>query len=650
MKGTLAVAAREISERKLVLFGALLVGVIPLAIPLLPGLGGPQARDVRFVTALFLSLTIFVAFPIVFGATVLVSEITQKRIAFYFSRPLSAASIWAGKMLAVFVISVSGACIAAIPTILFDGKRAFAAFDTSGPAAVYLLLSTLLLIVGTHILSSMVRLRSAWIVLDFLLAALFAVAVALSLRGLFLAGFWNLYDLNHSSEWLMWWLAAPFIAALLVATHMQVAEGRTDTRRSHGALSATLWGLMTLLAIPLAGLAWWVSAATPKDLVATYSTLAAPRGSWVGVSGPLRARGSAGATFLYDTVSGHFIKRQWERGGDPVEFSADGTRAAWLQGDPGFFELKRTGILRIADLGATAPAAIVSDVEVSVWVQLALSPSGRRVAVLDGSTLAAYEISDPSHARQILASRREKEYRSIAFVGENTIRLSPRGFGAMRKEIAPRELEIEEVNLLPKKFLVTGQLERDTLASLRVRISADGRHLVETRERNLTLHDGRTGALLATLSEDLEAPKIRFLSEDRIVVAGVANRKAILKIFLEGERESVLRVELGPAASVILGAEIAPGRVAVALNSFRSNDERAQRAWKLAFVDVATGAVSPGPDGLAPADRFSWWQSAVLPPAEAGTEASTLFLDANGRLVRLDPATGAQTVLLGRSK
>ena len=159
MRGTLAVAAREVSERKLVLFGALLVGVIPLAIPLLPGLCGPQARDVRFVTALFLSLTIFVAFPIVFGATVLVSEITQKRIAFYFSRPLSAASIWAGKMLAVFVISVSGTCIAAIPTILFDGKRAFAAFDTSGPAAVYFLLSTLLLIVWTHILSSMVRLR-----------------------------------------------------------------------------------------------------------------------------------------------------------------------------------------------------------------------------------------------------------------------------------------------------------------------------------------------------------------------------------------------------------------------------------------------------------------------------------------------------------
>ena len=138
-----------------------------------------------------------------------------------------------------------------------------------------------------------------------------------------------------------------------------------------------------------------------------------------------------------------------------------------------------------------------------------------------------------------------------------------------------------------------------------------------------------------------------------MVVAGVADGRAALKIFLEGEKNRSIPscfVDLGPAASVILGGEIAPGRVAVALNPFRRNDERSRRAWKLAFVDVATGAVSPGPDGLVPADRFAWWSSPTLPPAEAGSPASLLFLDADSHLVRLDPATGAQTTLLGRSK
>jgi hypothetical protein len=644
MKAIFVVAAREVAERKLALLGALLAGLLPLAAPFLPGLGGAQARDARFVTALFLSLTITLAFPLVFGATVLVSDITQKRFAFYFSRPLPAVSIWAGKLLAALVISVCGACLAAIPTLLFDGERAFAAFDTSGPATASFLLTTLLLLVGAHTVSSMARLRSAWIVLDFFLAALFAVAIALSLRGLFLAGFWDLYEMKHSPEWLAWWLTAPIIAALLAASYVQVADGRTDARRSHGALSATLWGLMAILALPLAGLAWWVNAATPKDLVAVGDIQAAPRGPWVGVSGRLRARGSAEASFLYDTGSGRFIKRPVLEG-EGVAFSADGTRAVWLQGTPGFFEWRRTGVLRIGALAATEPAAIVSDIETNVWAQLALSPSGRRVAVFDGNILAAYEVSDPSHPRQLLALRIEKTSRSVAFVGEDLLRLFPRVFNPNRKDITPRDLEIEEISLSSKKSVVTGRLEPASLTL--VRLSADGRYLVGTRDKRLTLHDGRTGALLETLSEDLEAPKMRFLSGGRMVVVGLTGGKGVLKIFLEGERTPSQHVELGAASSVVLGGEIAPGRVAVALNPFRSNDETARKAWKLAVVDMTEGKVDSHFSGLVPADRFSWWFSPILSPAEAGSPASKLFLDADGTLVRLDPASGKQEILLG---
>jgi hypothetical protein len=105
----------------------------------------------------------------------------------------------------------------------------------------------------------MARLRSAWIVLDFFLAVVFAAAITLSLRSLFLGGFWDLYEMKHSPERLAWWLMAPVIATLLTASYVQVADGRTDARRSHGALSATLWGLTAVLAAILGGLAWWVA-------------------------------------------------------------------------------------------------------------------------------------------------------------------------------------------------------------------------------------------------------------------------------------------------------------------------------------------------------------------------------------------------------
>jgi len=649
MKGTLVVAAREIAERKLLFLGALVAGLLPLGFPLVPVLRR-NSSDARSVAVLLLAATITVAFPLVFGATILVGDIAQKRLSFYFSRPLPAASIWAGKLLAALLISIGCALLAAAPVFFVEGEGAFSSATGGLGARGPLVLAfpgVLLLLLLTHVVASMARLRSAWIILDFFLAVFFAVAVALCIRSLLFVGFWDSYEVKNPPGHALWWLPVALIAILLVASCVQVADGRTDARRSHGALSATLWGVLTLLVLPLAGLAWWVNAATPKDLDAAYSPLAAPRGSWVDVSGPLRARGTAGATFLYDTASENFIKRQWGQGGET--FSADGSRAVWSEERLGFFERKKDAGVFIADLASakTTETTLACRAECRV----ALSPSGRALVILDGSTLAAYDVSDPSHPRQLTASRREKENRSVAFVGEDIIRLYPRGFGTMRKEVAPRELEIEEISLLSKKSLVTGHLEPGSLTHARMR--ADGRYLVGSGPALLTLHDGSTGALVATLSDDLESPKMRFLSGDRTAVAGVANGKAVLKIFLEGEKSwsaPAKIVDLGPAAGLLLGEEIAPGRVALSLNSFQRNDERSRRAWRLAFVDVATGAVSSGSDGLVPADRFSWWFSPTLPQAEAGSPASFLFLDADSRLVRLDPSTGAQTVLLGRSK
>lgn len=642
MRGTLAVAAREIAERKLLFLGALVAGLLPLAFPLLPVLRG-NSRDARSLAVLLVGSTIAVAFPIVFGATVLVGDVAQKRLAFYFSRPLPAASIWSGKLLGALSISIGCVLLATAPVFLVEGESAFSA-DTAGLFSRGTLLlalpGILLLFLLAHVVASMARLRSAWIALDFLFAVAFTAAIALSIRSLVFAGFWDLRERSRSVP--LWWLPVALILILLAATCVQVVDGRTDARRSHGALSATLWGLTAFLTLPLAGLAWWVSSAGPKDLVSVEQGIqAAPRGSWVAVAGKVRNRGAAGAEFLYDTASERSVKLNRDR---EIAFSGDGGRAAWAEGRVGFFEREGKADLLVAELASAKRAE--TGLRCGVWCRAALSPSGRRLAVYEDGSLAAYEISDPSNPKQLAAIRMESSSRRFVFVGEDTVRVFPRIFNAAtRKDLAPRDLEIEEISLLSKKSLVTGRLERDSLPNLR--LGADGRYFVGTREKRLTLHDGRTGALVATLSEDVEAPKMRFLSGGRMAVAGVADGKGALKIFLEGEKTPPLHVELGAASTVVLGGEIAPGRVAVALNPFRSNDESSRRAWKLAFVDVTTGVVSPGPDGLVPADRFGWWFSPVMPPAEAGSPASKLFLDASGALVRLDPASGKQEILLG---
>jgi hypothetical protein len=641
MKGTLAIAVREIAERKLLFLGAFVAGLLPLGFPLIPILRG-NSRDARSVAVLLLAATIAVAFPLVFGATILVGDIAQKRLAFYFSRPLPAGSIWAGKLLGALLVTIGCALLATAPVLLVDGESAFS-FDTGGLfSRGFLSLTlpgTLFLLLLAHVVASIARLRSAWIVLDFFLAVFFGVAVALCIRSLIFGGFWDLYEVKNSPGHALGWLPVALIAILLVASWVQVADGRTDARRSHGALSVTLWGLTAVFAAILGCLTWWVASARATDLARIGGgVVTAPRGPWLALGGPLRA-GRGAAQFLFDTESGRSVRIRSEE----AVFSADGARAAWTEERIGFSERRRKSDLFVADLASAN--AVETGLACSVWCRVALSTSGRRLALSDGNTLEAYDISDPANPKQLAAIRADIASRSFVFVDEDTIRLFPQVFSAAnRRDIAPAALEINELPLPSKKSLVTGRIERDALPHLR--IGADGRYLVGTRDKRLTLHDGRTGTELATLSEDLKAAKMRFLSGGRMVVAGLAGASARL-LFFEGEKAPARSIDLGPAASLVLGGEVAPGRVAVALNPFRSNDETARKAWKLAIVDVSSEKVVSSFDGLVPADRFSWWFSPVLPPAEAGSPASKLFLDASGALVRLDPASGKQEILLG---
>lgn len=286
MKGILAVAAREIAERKLLFPGALVAGLIPLGFPLLPVLRG-NARDARSAAVLLLAITISVAFPLVLGATIFVSDIAQKRLGFYFSRPLPGISIWAGKLLGALLITLGCAFLAAAPVLFLDGKSAFSAasvaLDTPGPL-VPALLGILLLLLLAHVVASMARLRSAWVVLDFFLAVLFAVAITLCIRRLLLTGLWGLEEMRQSPERLFSWLTAALIVIFLAASCVQVADGRTDARRSHGALSATLWGLTAIFTAVLGGLAWRAGSARAADLARVEpGVLMAPRGPWVAV-------------------------------------------------------------------------------------------------------------------------------------------------------------------------------------------------------------------------------------------------------------------------------------------------------------------------------------------------------------------------------
>jgi hypothetical protein len=161
----------------------------------------------------------------------------------------------------------------------------------------------------------------------------------------------------------------------------------------------------------------------------------------------------------------------------------------------------------------------------------------------------------------------------------------------------------------------------------------------QARRPSLTLHDGSTGALIATLVPEGRAGGIAptFMRDGRLAVVEYG-RGVVLRVFSTEGAES-LSLEITPTFGFAQVAEVAPGVLAVELPF-----PGAASGSDSVLVDVSAGRVIRREHGVKPA--ASWW---FAPGAQAVPDAAGLFIDDRGALVRLDVATGARHLLLGGS-
>jgi hypothetical protein len=159
----------------------------------------------------------------------------------------------------------------------------------------------------------------------------------------------------------------------------------------------------------------------------------------------------------------------------------------------------------------------------------------------------------------------------------------------------------------------------------------------QARRPSLTLHDGSTGALIATLVPEGRAGGIAvtFMRDGRLAVVEYG-RGVVLRVFSTEGAES-LSLEITPTFGFAEVAEVAPGVLAVQLPI-----HAAAAGSDSVLVDVSSGRVMRREHGVKPA--ASWW---FARGAQAVPDAGALFIDDKGALVRLDVATGARQVLLG---
>jgi hypothetical protein len=419
-------------------------------------------------------------------------------------------------------------------------------------------------------------------------------------------------------------------------------------------MSLAFWAVVGLTLATAAGYWLWIRSATPAE-VRVLAVSRDPSGRWVYVEGQGRHSGYYPYGFLIDTTTGRYLARpgrdeEFEDFAAGMLFSADGRFGA----QPG--AAHGGAALTLFDLREGTPRATAVALESSPppsWTTaFALSPSGASVFLVHESGASLYAL--PS-GRRVATTTIPPGWRPAAtrFLAEGAARAwlvpSTQDPAAMRR---PTQMRV--VNLAADgassalTFPIATLLDPNGDGRLgwnAVVPDAQGRWIV-TGDAGLHLRDGATGELIATLADGSGAIASLFLADGRIVVDGSragANPpdRAHPRLWVfdrAGARLADVDLPLLPWGMGI-GPEVAPGRVVVSCfrSPFLSDDS--------VVVDVAGAGVVETLPGLRPAIGFWGVSSAV--PAGAGVTGVQFFRDADGRVLRVDFATGERKVVAG---
>lgn len=638
MNGALSIALRDVHERRMVLAAALVAGLLPFASPLLPGVSAARAGEARDVMAVVLALGFGLILALLLGASAIARDLAENRLGFDFARPVGGLAIWGGRLGAAAGLTIATMAIIVAPAALVGGW--LHRIVTDDPESSLLFLGAVLLAVGlAHAASVAIRSRSRWLLLDLAGLVVVPLLAVIGIRGIVEAG----ASLNLVVAVELALIAA--IASVWIASALQVVHGRTDLVAGHRVQSIALWSMLLVIALGLAGYSVWLVRADLSDLEAAWA-LTGPDGNVVQVAGTTTGREIA-TRFLLDVETGRSLRIGTRRWFDihEVLFSRDGRRAVVLH------RASATApTIDVLTVDLAAPALELRETTLGFAARRrvlrpALSPTGRRLATLQGRNLSVHDLD----SGRILAAAQlemvnEDPWRDqVAFAGEDRVRVY-----AFSDRLVAYELDV------PGRKIAswTGpEIERDQVNLLRWRHDHERLILRGTGAIGSILLDGRSGATLAQLApaaqpDDKADSRSSFLADGRIVrLAWARAGRATLEL-VSPDGEPLRSFDLGPTDArtyFVAGGEVAPGTITLARGS-RGRDGEVH-AGRLMLCDVETGRIRDVEGGGFPIVNHVWVFSPA--PVRPGSVASRLI--ARDRAVwLLDPDSATLRLVAGR--
>jgi hypothetical protein len=620
MRAFLAIARREIDEKRFVFAAAVAASLVPFLVSMSRGLHGPPAREAQQWTAAILATVFGVGLAVALGVSMLAKEIANRQIGFYFSRPVPGFVLWMAKLVAAFVITMAACFVIVLPSFLpsvISGSPTALSAELPPFSPLSVFGAVLVILVLLHAGTIAVRSHSVLLVLD-LLALLAAMSILfLGVRRLVL-----IYGAGAARLGLFG-VAVVAFGAVAAGGAVAVTRGRTEIRAAHARQSAVLWCVIGLGVISFLAFGEWVRSAKPSDV----GTINAARslGRWTAVKG--WARGAI-ATFLIDADARHshraILLWEWPR------LSPNAAIAGWLEKDlAGGFEFVTLRLTGQSAEPLRKKLLLPADPHL-----MAISANGDQLVIF---TLGTMTVLEASTGRSISSAHLPDGARPLAsrFVGDAKVRAYiSLGRGEPQIEIVDFDAAAKILTTLGR---IGGIRDRDMVV-----VSPSGKLLLvmESWGGDPLLVDGESGAFLQDLSsrEQTFGRRVGFLSDDRIVVSSSGSHPKLTVLSSKGEIEKTIEFPTSAPAFVALNGEISPGHVTLSL-AYQGRNE-------VFLVDVDTGRYQKVGEGL-DSRVTDWWFAQDGDPLPLG-EGAKLFLD-HGSLVHFDPLTGERRVILAKA-
>jgi hypothetical protein len=627
IRHTLLVADREVRERWFVFIAAAVTAFLPYMTFVLPG-GKNITRADMATVGIIIAMIFAVALSLIVGGSIVGRELAEKRLSFYFTRPLPAAAIWFGKLLAAFVLVVISFSIIAVPAVLVGLQMPTATTaDWMGVVAWFTLL--LACILFGHVTSTMVRSRSPRVIADLALLAGAITIGWLVVRPL-VAGL-----AIQTAGWLVVAMLTLIVIAAFFGGAWQLSRGRSDARRSHAALQSFLWPAIGVVLVVGAGFTAWIFAARPSDLI--YPDIGQISSRWFYMSGKVRGRLDYRPLFLVNGETGDSKRVLAVAGWSDV--SRDGSTIAFVTTT----SLRRQGPFSLKTMSLADGRLIDPGIAASPRQRKVLSDDGRRIAVIDNGILSVHDLQ----TRSIVASARLPHpatpnalYRML-FPSSSTVRIY---------EVPPRfdqsrlaTIRALELDLVARRITITGEITREAQGFYLVANDDASRvHIVNWNKNSEaadgSIVDGRTLAPVADLGLKLRPYwTTLFLSDGRIAaLEHTGDSRSITLFTAEGVRLSSHAVP----ATYLVGE----GTGGMLVAGFSRQLPEGHSTHTTVVIDPATGKVVRAEENLyAVRDEFGW---AADPRQPSVASDKVWLLRDRTTIYRWDPTTGSKKPLI----